>query len=193
MRLRHPLAAASAHAITIPHTLPHHFCGGQPPHDTQRHLVSASPLSRPSHRRYPGKYRLLTILERNPNVLPVHAVTRKMTWRKPFGRRIPSHGSLPPLPVRRTRFDTLVPSRKSFVALLLSETNIGTITSQRTFRSTLLEPTKTTTIPKEDPLAPLVFSANHNESDSHGSHVCAVPVKKQLAVFDCHRIPPSKE
>ena len=47
--------------------------------DTQNLIVSASPLSRPLVIRYPKTTRLLTIFGRNPNVLPVHAVTRRMT------------------------------------------------------------------------------------------------------------------
>ena len=154
--------------------------------------LSSPSLRRPTWLRYPLFNRLRFIFEQAnhtsiPTPVPLAHHSRKEhqcstctrgyannAWRKPFGERIPSHGSLPPLPVRRTRFDTLVPSRKSFVALLLSETNIGTITSQRTFRSTPLEPTKTTTIPKEDPLAPLVFSANHDLNDTQNQFVCAV-------------------
>ena len=160
MRLRHPLAAANICPITTATALP------------------SPSLRRPTWLRYPLFNRLRVIFEQAnhtsiPTPVPLAHHSRKEpqcstctrgyvnnAWRKPFGRRIPSHGSLPPLPVRRTRFDTLVPSRKSFVALLLSETNIGTITSQRTFRSTLLEPTNHRTMPNGFSLAPLVFSAN---------------------------------
>ena len=67
-----------------------------------------------------------------------------------------------------------MPMSNAFVALLLSETNIGTITSKRTFRSTPLEPTKNASIPNKATLAPLVFSANHDLNDTQNQFVCAV-------------------
>lgn len=67
-----------------------------------------------------------------------------------------------------------MPMSNAFVALLLSETIVMTIPSKRAFRSTPLEPTRTTMIPKEDPLAPLVFSANHDLNDTQNQFVCAV-------------------
>ena len=150
-----------------------HPCGDQWKFDTQFRSVSASPLSKPFKPRYPPPRRLLTILERNPNVLPVHAASRMTAWRKPFEQRIPCHGSLPPFHLRRTG-PASMPMSNAFVALLLSETNVGMITSKRTFRSTLLEPTRTVSIPKSESLAPLVFSANQSIIDSQDEYVCAV-------------------
>lgn len=173
MRLRHTLAAANICPITTATALP------------------SPSLRRPPTTRYPAAPRLRFIFEQAnhtsiPTPVPLAHHSRKEpqcstctrgyannAWRKPFGERIPSHGSLPPSPVRRTGHASM-PMSNAFVALLLSETNIGTITSQRTFRSTLLEPTKTVPIPKEDPLAPLVFSANHDRSDTQNPRVCAV-------------------
>ena len=139
--------------------------------------LSSPSLRRPTWLRYPLFNRLRFIFEQAnhtsiPTPVPLAHHSRKEhqcstctrgyannAWRKPFGERIPSHGSLPPSPVRRTGHASM-PMSNAFVALLLSETNIGTITSQRTFRSTLLEPTNHRTMPNGFSLAPLVFSAN---------------------------------
>lgn len=129
--------------------------------------VFAPFLGKPLIARHPWKTRLPSVFERTNHVLLVFAASRVTAWRKPFEQRIPSYASLPPLPVRRTRFDTLVPSRKSFVALLLSETNIGTIPSECAFRSTPLEPTSSCPLPMFRTLAPLVFSANQTSHDTH--------------------------
>ena len=174
MRLRHTLAAANICPITTATSL------------------SSPSLRRPTWLRYPLFNRLRFIFEQAnhtsiPTPVPLAHHSRKEpqcstctrgyannAWRKPFGERIPSHGSLPPFHLRRTILRSLIPVTGTFVALLLSETNIGTITSKRTFRSTPLEPTRTVPIPKADPLAPLVFSANQSIVDSQDEPVCAV-------------------
>lgn len=174
MRLRHPLAAANICPITTATALP------------------SPSLRRPTTNRYPMIARLRVIFEQaTPPTIPrfttlAHRFWKEPqcstctrgyannAWRKPFGERIPSHGSLPPFHLRRTILRSLIPVTGTFVALLLSETNIGTIPSKRAFRSTPLEPTNAQSIPSEAALAPLVFSANQLDTDTQSPRVCAV-------------------
>lgn len=146
--------------------------------------LSSPSLRRPLKSRYPTPVRLRSIFEQaRMSPIPTGTTLAHHFWKEPqcstctrgyaeddleeaIINAIPNGDALPPLPVRRTGHASM-PMSNAFVALLLSETNIGTITSQRAFRSTPLEPTSRSSIPKAESLAPLVFSANQTSHDTH--------------------------
>lgn len=150
-----------------------HPCGGQPTSRYPKIARLRFIFEQANHTSIPTPVPLAHHSRKEPQCSTCTRGYANNAWRKPFGERIPSHGSLPPSPVRRTGHASM-PMSNAFVALLLSETIVMTIPSKRAFRSTPLEPTNNRTLPNYRPLAPLVFSANHDSSDTQTPRVCAV-------------------
>lgn len=97
-----------------------HPCGGQPTSRYPKIARLRFIFEQANHTSIPTPVPLAHHSRKEPQCSTCTRGYANNAWRKPFGERIPSHGSLPPSPVRRTGHASM-PMSNAFVALLLRE------------------------------------------------------------------------